>query len=113
MSTNPETTARADDRLVTVISRWLARHVSDDELQRELEQVGCRELAAEQVEAVEELRAELSEDRKRAEPARTGSHENQGLSRITSRLPFVPCSPASSASGAGSQAPSKARTAAA
>ncbi|HLM36311.1 MAG TPA: hypothetical protein VK287_00835 [Gaiellaceae bacterium] len=67
MSTNPETTARADDRLVTVISRWLARHVSDDELQRELEQVGCRELAAEQVEAVEELRAELSEDRKRAE----------------------------------------------
>lgn len=67
MSTNPESTARADDRLVTVISRWLARHVSDDELQRELEQVGCGELAAEQVEAVEELRAELGEDRRRAE----------------------------------------------
>jgi DNA-binding transcriptional MerR regulator len=58
---------RADDRLVTVISRWLARHVSDDELQRALEQVGSGELAAEQAEAVEELRAELGEDCERAE----------------------------------------------
>jgi hypothetical protein len=52
---------------VTLISRWLARHVSDDELQRALEQVGSGELAAEQAEAVEELRAELGEDRERAE----------------------------------------------
>jgi len=67
MSTSPETTTRTDDRLVTLISRWLARHVSDDELQRALEQVGSGELAAEQAEAVEELRAELGEDRERAE----------------------------------------------
>ena len=67
MSTSPETATRADDRLVTVISRWLARHVSDDELQRALEQVGSGELAAEQAEAVEELRAELGEGRERAE----------------------------------------------
>jgi DNA-binding IclR family transcriptional regulator len=66
MSTSPETSTRADDRLVTAISRWLARHVSDDELQRALEQVGPGELTADQAEAVDELRAELSEGRERA-----------------------------------------------
>jgi hypothetical protein len=60
MSTSPDTAARADDRLVTVISRWLARHVSDDELQQALEQVGPGELSADQAEAVEELRVELA-----------------------------------------------------
>jgi hypothetical protein len=53
--------------LVTVISRWLARHVSDDELQRALEQVGSGDLTADQAEAAEELRTELSEGRQRAE----------------------------------------------
>jgi DNA-binding IclR family transcriptional regulator len=67
MSTSPETATRADDRLVTAISRWLARHVSDDELQLALEQVGPGELTADQAEAVDELRAELSEGRERAE----------------------------------------------
>ena len=67
MSTSPETATRADDRLVTAISRWLARHVSDDELQRALEQVGPGELTADQAAAVDELRAELSEGRRRAE----------------------------------------------
>lgn len=60
MSTNPDTATRADDRLVTVISRWLARHVSDEELQRALEHVGPGELSADQAEAVEELRAKLA-----------------------------------------------------
>lgn len=64
---SPEPTTRADDQLVSLISRWLARHVSDDELQRALEQVGSGELAGEQAEAVEELRAELAEGRGRAE----------------------------------------------
>ncbi len=58
---------RDDDRLVAVISRWLARHVSDDELKRELERVGLGELAADQAEAVKELRAELGEGRGSAE----------------------------------------------
>ena len=67
MYTSPETTSRADDRLVTAISRWLARHVSADELQRALEQVRSGELTADQAEAVAELRTELSEGRERAE----------------------------------------------
>jgi hypothetical protein len=61
MSTSPDTATRADDRLVTVISRWLARHVSDEELQQALEHVGPGELSADQAEAVEELRAELAD----------------------------------------------------
>jgi hypothetical protein len=61
MSTSPDTATRADDRLVTVISRWLARHVSDEELQRALEHVGPGELSADQAKAVEELRAELAD----------------------------------------------------
>lgn len=59
MSTSPDTGTRADDRLVTVVSRWLARHVSDEELQRALEHVRPGELSTDQAEAVEELRAEL------------------------------------------------------
>ena len=53
--------------MVTVISRWLARHVLDDELQRALEQVRSGELTADQAEAVNELRTELREVRERAE----------------------------------------------
>ncbi len=54
---------RADDRLVTVISRWLARHVSDEELRQELEGFRRGELAPEQAEAVGELCAELEDGR--------------------------------------------------
>jgi hypothetical protein len=54
MSTNPE------DRLVTTLSRWLARHVDDDELRREVEAVDASELGAEQAEAVQELREQLA-----------------------------------------------------
>ena len=39
-----------------MISRWLARHVSDDELLRALEPAGRGGLTADQAEAVEELR---------------------------------------------------------
>lgn len=67
MSTSPETSERVDDRLVNVISRWLARHLSDDELRRELDRVEPGELHTEQSEAVEELRSELGETRERAE----------------------------------------------
>jgi hypothetical protein len=56
---------RADDRLVTVISGWLARHVSDRELAHEL--AIARGLSPEQAKAVDELRAELAGTRERAE----------------------------------------------
>ena len=59
MFTSPETTTRADDRLVTVISGWLARHVDDGELRRAIAAIGADELAPEQAEAVDELAAEL------------------------------------------------------
>jgi len=61
MSTSPDLrpTQRPDDRLVTVISRWLARHVDDEELRRSIAAIGTEELAPGQAEAVEELAAEL------------------------------------------------------
>jgi hypothetical protein len=67
MSTSPETAPAAADRLVTVISRWLARHLSDEELLRELEPAGQGALTADQAEALEELRAELVAGRGGAE----------------------------------------------
>src|SRR5438132_9445710 len=63
MSTSPETAHRADDRIVTLLSQWLARHVGDDELRREVESIGTAELSAGQAKAVDELLAELSSDR--------------------------------------------------
>ena len=59
MSTSPANGARADDRLVTELSRWLARHSGDEDLRRALASVDADELAPEQAEAVAELRAEL------------------------------------------------------
>ena len=52
---------------MTVISRWLARHLSDEELLRELEPSGHGALTADQTSAVEELRAELAAGRGGAE----------------------------------------------
>ena len=54
MSMNPE------DRLVNVLSQWLARHVDDDELRREVEATDTSEFAAEQKEALAELREQLA-----------------------------------------------------
>ena len=67
MSTSPETSERVDDRLVNVISRWLARHLPDEELRRELTRVEPGALEPGQEEALEELRSELGQDRDRAE----------------------------------------------
>jgi hypothetical protein len=65
MSTSPrtDTAHRADDRIVTVLSQWLARHVSDEELRSRVEAIGTDELSATQAEAVEELLTELGDDR--------------------------------------------------
>jgi hypothetical protein len=59
MSTSRETARRADDRLVTIISAWLAGHVSEGEVRQALDGARRAELAPDQVEAVDELRAEL------------------------------------------------------
>jgi hypothetical protein len=67
MSTSPETSQRIDDRLVNLISRWLARHLTDEELGHELGRVRSDELARGQAEAIQELRHELGEERERAE----------------------------------------------
>lgn len=53
MSTSPE------NHVVNVLSHWLARHVDDDELERELATVDVAPLSEEQREAVQELRDEL------------------------------------------------------
>ena len=63
MSTSPKTGHRADDQIVTVLSQWLARHVSDAELRRRVEAIGTEELSATQAEAVDELLGELGADR--------------------------------------------------
>ena len=68
MSTSRSTaTRRADDRLVTVISGWLAGHVSDQELRQELDRVRRSELERDQVEALDELRTELARKDRRAD----------------------------------------------
>jgi hypothetical protein len=54
MSMNP------DDRIVNLLSHWLARHVDDEQLGRELAAIDSSALSTEQGEALEELRAELA-----------------------------------------------------
>jgi hypothetical protein len=54
MSTSPE------NQLVNVLSHWLARHVDNVELLRELEAVDTSALTSAQSEAVQELREELT-----------------------------------------------------
>lgn len=61
MSTNHDTARRADDRIVTLLSRWLARHVDDEELRRGVTAIGTGDLSPEQAEAVDELLAELEQ----------------------------------------------------
>jgi hypothetical protein len=46
---------RADDRLIMLISRWLARHIGNAELERGLAESDRHELAPGQLEAVDEL----------------------------------------------------------
>jgi hypothetical protein len=52
MSTSP-------DDLIAALSRWLARHLDNDQLRAELGAADRRALSDEQAEAVDELLAEL------------------------------------------------------
>jgi hypothetical protein len=79
MSTSRDTRTRTDDRLVTVITRWLARQVSDEELRSELVRVVPGELAEDQAVAVHELLAALGEDGDRAEVEMTARETLEAL----------------------------------
>ena len=46
---------RAEDRIVNLLSHWLARHIGDEELRAGIAAVGTGELGDEQAEAVDEL----------------------------------------------------------
>jgi hypothetical protein len=54
MSTSPE------NHIVNVLSHWLARHVDNAELLRELDELDTSALTPAQAEAVQELRDELT-----------------------------------------------------
>ena len=54
MSTSP-------DDLVTTLSRWLARHLDDDELRARVEEADETALSPDQAEALAELREELAD----------------------------------------------------
>ena len=58
MSTSPDTTA-TEDRLIAVISKWLGRHIGNEELRRQITESGTDGLSPGQVEAIEELVQEL------------------------------------------------------
>jgi hypothetical protein len=54
MSMSPE------DRIVTLLSRWLARHLDNEELLWKLQAAGRDGLSPAQIEAVDELLGELA-----------------------------------------------------
>jgi hypothetical protein len=58
MSTSPDT--RTEDRLITLISRWLAGHIGNVELQRGFAEAGSDGLGPRQLEALGELAERLS-----------------------------------------------------
>lgn len=53
------TSMSPEDRLVGLLSRWLARHIGNAELHSEIETAGREGLSPEQAEALDELLAEL------------------------------------------------------
>jgi hypothetical protein len=61
MSTSPDTTSKAEDQLIAVISKWLGRHMGNEELRRQITESGTEGLSPGQAEAVEELAAELNQ----------------------------------------------------
>jgi hypothetical protein len=69
MSTSPDT--RTEDRLITLISRWLGRHIGNAELMRGIEETGSDGLGPGQLAAL----GELSERLEDAEPGERGELE--------------------------------------
>lgn len=58
MSTTPDTSS-TEDRLIGVLSRWLARDIPNEQLRRQLGQIGTAGLGPGEIEAVEEVLAAL------------------------------------------------------
>ena len=69
MSTSPDT--RTEDRLITLISRWLGRHIGNAELQRGIKDSGSDGLGPGQLAAL----SELSERLEGAKPGERGELE--------------------------------------
>jgi hypothetical protein len=69
MSTSPD--ARTDDRLITLISRWLGRHIGNAELRRGIEETGSDGLGPGQLAALNELSERLED----AQPGERGELE--------------------------------------
>ncbi|MBA2568135.1 MAG: hypothetical protein H0V11_02190 [Actinobacteria bacterium] len=59
MSTSPDIAGKTEDRLIGFISKWLGRHMGNEELRRQIAGSGTEGLSPGQVEAVEELAEEL------------------------------------------------------
>jgi hypothetical protein len=69
MSMSPE--ERSDDRLIMLISRWLARHIGNAELESGLAEIDRNELAPGQLEVLDELADHLQ----KAAPGERGELE--------------------------------------
>jgi hypothetical protein len=59
MSTSPDRSESTHDRIVTLISLWLARHMDDGQLLAALETTETAELGPDEADAVRELVAVL------------------------------------------------------
>ncbi|MFN2627645.1 MAG: hypothetical protein ABR569_03285 [Gaiellaceae bacterium] len=60
-STSPEPTRESpEDRIVNLLSRWLARHLGDRELRERVEAIGTASLSHDQAGAVDEVLAALA-----------------------------------------------------
>src|SRR5207244_11260791 len=79
MPISPPMSTRPDDKLVALISQWLARHVADEELRRRIDEIGVGGLDAEQREAVDELLAALDEGSTRGALERTARETLEAL----------------------------------
>ena len=69
MSTSPDT--RTEDRLITLISRWLAGHIGNADLQQGIQETGSDGLGPGQLEAL----GELSQRVNAAKPGERGELE--------------------------------------
>ncbi|MBA2359004.1 MAG: hypothetical protein H0V84_11335 [Actinobacteria bacterium] len=66
-----DTRLTTENRIVNLLSHWLAGHVRNDELRRRLDEIGTEGLSPGEVELVEELHAEIAQ----AGPGERGSLE--------------------------------------